>query len=132
MENTVIHYVKPDEIYGIYGSITLIFLILLIWYFVRSNLFISENTIDGMLTRESSSVLSVLPEWNGSMDIKPKKTTIHNTKNNYCGTYGDVPVCIYDVTNGIHNPTWDHSTTIHLPNSRTLYKQALEDSIVWS
>ncbi len=136
MENpTVIHYVKPDEIYGIYGSITLIFLILLIWYFVRSNLFIEpnqKNNIEGMFPFEHSSVLSHLPEWNGSMEMIPRKSSSKPTNNNYCGKYGGVSVCMYDVNDAIYKPMWDHRDTIYLPNSRTLHKQALEDSIVWA
>jgi hypothetical protein len=119
-DNQVIHYVKPDEIYGIYGSITLIFMVLLIWYFVRSNMFIEE----GMITLENSSVLEMMPEWGGGYAVVPKKSTIMDTKGNFCGSYGGVQTCIYDVANGKHNPEWDHATTIHLPNSRTLYKQS--------
>ena len=145
--NTVIHYVKPDEIYGIYGSITLIFLVLLIWYFVRSNLFIDDEqyaisgrtkkgtkkgTKEGMFPLESSSVLSQMPEWNVAAENVPRETIAKHTENNYCGSYGDVPVCLYDVSNTVYKPTWDHRSTMFLPNSRTLFKQSSNNSIVWS
>ena len=142
--NKVIHYVKPDEIYGVYGSITLIFLVLLIWYFVRSNLFVEDEKynklggndrrrkIEGMFPLESSSVLSHLSEWNGFVENVPRETVAKHTENNYCGSYGDVPVCLYDVSNTVYKPTWDHQTTMFLPNSRTLFKQSSNESIVWT
>ena len=137
-DKQIIHYVKPDEIYGVYGTITLIFLVLLIWYFVRSNMF-----EEGMITLENHSVLAMMPEWRNKADATggndgaiinvslDDNSPIYNTKNNYCGSYGGVPVCVYDVANGKHNPEWDHDRAIYLPNSRTLFRQALEESIEW-
>jgi hypothetical protein len=125
---SVIHYIKPDEIYGIYGTITLIFLVLLIWYFVRSNMY---NNVEGMFPIENPKILEMMPEWNGAMTPVPHVPSGRKLSNHYCGNYGGVPACIYDVSNGIYKPEWDHNTTMFLPNTRTLFRQALDESIVW-
>ena len=130
---TTIHYIDSSEYYNVYGVSTLIVILLLLWYFIRTNL--EENDVncdrrysrEGLvgITIEDPEILAMMPEFQPDFDTVPLQLTPPNEPKPYkfwSGTYGDVPLNIYDVKDVAYKPEWDHRTAMYIPNMRTSYK----------
>jgi hypothetical protein len=113
--------------------ITLIFLILLIWYFVRTNLempcrkCIVEKSREGLngINIEDPDILAFMPEFKPEYDAVPIELTPPGEPKPYTfwsGTYGDVPLNLYDVKDIAYKPEWDHRAAIYVPNMRTVFR----------
>lgn len=145
---TVIHYVDSGNFYSVYGISTLIIILLLLWYFIRSNIsqdYYSEKcnlskhrkkwsnhikTIEGLegFPIEDPDILAYMPEFkaNSPYDYKPIPILPDDTVKPYhfiSGKYGDVPLNIYDVKDLAYKPEWDHRTAMYIPNMRTVFRQ---------
>jgi hypothetical protein len=149
----VIHYVDMGDFYTVYGIATLIVILLLLWYFVRSNLEEEKrpvyNNLDcmnnytksystGHLTETSQvdkkdddtsesmlldDISENFPEFkcetsNAEMAI-PKQKKIYQLKS---GTYGDVPVNVYDIKDIVYANEWVNPNEINIPNMRTSFR----------
>jgi hypothetical protein len=127
---TTIHYIDSSEYYNVYGVSTLIIILLLLWYFIRTNLEENDGTcvhrhrIEG-LTTEDPAILAFMPEFQPDYGTIPIQLTPLNEPKPYkfwTGTYGDVPLSLYDVKDVAYKPEWDHKTTIYIPNMRTIFR----------
>lgn len=129
--SNVIHYVDAGEIYSVYGIASMIVIILLIWYFVRSNLVHEQREchlegLNGGIYIEDPAILSMMPEFNGSMEFEPIKISPDDKPKPYkmwSGEYGGVPLSVYDVGDVVYKPEWDHNQTMFIPNMRTVFRQ---------
>lgn len=118
----IIHNTDIGNYYSVFGVTTLIVLLMLLWFFIRTN--ISHNhgkCREHMFPIERSDVLSMMPEFQ-EKDIKPIKLTDekYNIKS---GDYGGVAVNFYDMSDTIYDREWDTYNGVYLPNSRTLFKK---------
>lgn len=149
MSDGIIHYVDAGEFFSVYGIATLIVLLLLLWYFVRTT--IEEpvcdvcrrchrkcmgncpgknrcrcnycaKAIEGMVTIEDQAILDYFPEFHWP---EPTATEIVGEPKPYKlthGTYGDVPVKLFDVTDRFYESEWIDPGAIILPNQRTSWQ----------
>ncbi len=142
---TVIHYVDAGHFYSVYGISTMIVVILLMWYFIRTNLeskcnvnhthpnhthpnhahpnHAHPNHREGLggIPIEDPDIMNLmpLPEY-APIQISEGE---HKPYKHWGGLYGDVPLYIYDVKDVAYKPEWDHNTGIYVPNMRTIYRQ---------
>jgi hypothetical protein len=145
----IIHYVDLGEFYSVYGIATMIVFIMLLWFFVRSNIeeqpkiryryyepMINSYSVgqltelsqtnksdkflrrEGMFPIEDSFVLDHFPEFNEELPKPPQQN--YNLKK---GTYGGVPVYVYDLKDADSAADWaDTNTNIYVPNMRTAFR----------
>jgi hypothetical protein len=149
--NQTIHYIDSGNFYSVYGISTLIIVMLLLWYFIRSNIsqdyYLEEchihqspkkrlegleglEKLEGLegFPIEDPAILAFMPEFkdNSPYDYQPIPILDENTPKPYkfiTGKYGDVPLNIYDVKDIAYKPEWDHRTAIYIPNMRTIFRQ---------
>ena len=130
--STIIHYVDTGSFYSVYGISTLVILILLMWYFVRTNLETNNMKCSGRreglggIPIEDPDIMKLMPEFNGSYEFKPIPITPEGEPKSYKhwgGLYGDVPLYIYDIKDVAYKPEWDHNSAIYVPNMRTTFRQ---------
>ena len=136
---TIIHYIDSSEYYNVYGTSTLIIILLLLWYFIRTNLEEGEEDKDcdryrshnhqreglGGIPIEDSDILALMPEFQPDFDPIPMHLTAPDEPKPYkfwSGTYGDVPLNLYDVKDVAYKPEWDHRTAMYIPNMRTVFR----------
>jgi len=134
---TTIHYIDSSEYYNVYGVSTLIIVLLLLWYFIRTNL--EENDPDcdsyehkhrhrdgfGGIPIEDPAILATMPEFQPDFDAIPVQISDPNSPppyNFWSGTYGDVPLNLYDVKDVAYKPEWDHRKAMYVPNMRTIFR----------
>jgi hypothetical protein len=133
---TTIHYIDSSEYYNVYGTSTLIIVLLLLWYFIRTNL--EEPDVDcdkphhrkareGLngINIEDPDILALMPEFQQDFDAIPLQLTAPDEPKPYkfwSGTYGDVPLNLYDVKDIAYKPEWDHRTAMYIPNMRTIFR----------
>lgn len=139
--NLLVHYLDLGEYFSIYGIVTLIVLLLLLWYFVRTNLEdnrkcrrchrrrcrcnldgfkksyvdvdVSMPGREGMFNFEDSAVLATLPEFN-QPEPEPIKMTPDGEEPEYRlqkGMYGDVPMHVWDIADRKYGPEWYNGNT---------------------
>ncbi len=122
---TTIHYVDAGHFYSIYGISTMIVIILLMWYFIRTNLEAKckNHAREGLggIPIADPDLMNLMP----LPDYEPIQISEGETKpyKHRGGLYGDVPLYIYDVKDVAYKPEWDHNTGIYIPNMRTIYRQ---------
>ena len=144
--NNVIHYVDAGNFYSIYGIATLVIVLLLLWYFIRSHIsqdYYSETcTLDKAkqvaepkestsregITMEDPNILAYMPEFqkDSPYDYNPIQITPEDEPKPYkftTGSYGGVQFNIYDTNDVIYKPEWDHNKAAYIPNMRTVFKQ---------
>jgi len=122
---SLIHYVDEGELYSIYGVTTLIVVLMLIWYFIRTNI---ECKIEGLggIPIEDPDLLAFMPEFHPEYEFTrvqisdPKKPLPYKFTE---GLYGDVPLAVYDVADIAYKPEWNHNGSIYVPNMRTIFRQ---------
>lgn len=126
MSDTIIKYLDANEFYNISYAITLVFLLFLVWFFIRVNLTKNDVCTREMMTREDPAVLAHMPEFDGSYDVKPLQISDPALPRPYKlwgGVYGDVPIYIYDTKDVLYKPEFDHANAIYLPNWRTAWRR---------
>ncbi len=140
---TTIHYIDSSEYYNVYGISTLIVVLLLLWYFIRTNL--EEPDVSCELYRreglnginiEDPAILAYMPEFQPDFDAIPIELTPPDEPKPYkfwSGTYGDVPLSLYDVKDVMYKPEWDHRTSMYIPNMRTVFRNTYtpQESRFW-
>lgn len=129
--------------------VLLVVVIMLIWSFIRA--YVSEycrppvygsvvlqraspreytQKREGMFPIEDPKILQYLPEFAEGYDLPPytmqEPSDSDSTADSQfiSGTYGDVPVNIYDLKDSAENPNWDHAGAIHVENSRTAWRES--------
>ncbi len=124
---TVIHYVDEGEFYGVYGVTTLIVVILLLWYFTRTNITPKSRHHEGLNNPDG--------DLDGNFDIlglpgvrsplpPPIKLTPDGEDPKYkleTGTYGDVPIVFFKDQDLLYANEWGHGNMIYRPNTRTMF-----------
>ena len=118
----IIHNIDTSNYYSIYSVTTLIVFIMLLWFFIRTNISYKNNSCrENMFPIERSDILAKMPEFQ-EKDISPIKLTDekYHIKS---GNYGDVKVNFYDIKDTIYDREWDTYNGIYLPNTRTLFKR---------
>ncbi len=118
----IIHNIDTSNYYSIYGVTTLIVFIMLLWFFIRTNISHKNNSCrENMFPIERSDILAKMPEFQ-EKDISPIKLT---DEKYYIksGDYGSVKVNFYDIKDTIYDREWDTYNGIYLPNTRTLFKR---------
>lgn len=126
-----IHYLDIGEYYSIYGALTLIVVILLLWYFIRTNLTSGEckhshhkeglNNPDGDLNGD----FQVLGLSGVTTPIPATKLTPDGEEPAYhldSGTYGDIPVVFFKDSDLIYSREWGMGNYLYLPNTRTMFE----------
>jgi hypothetical protein len=131
---TTIHYVDAGSFYSVYGISTMIVLLLLMWYFIRTNLEHSHGRrsmhncyVEGLggIPIENPDIMKMMP----LPDYEPIQLSEGEVKpyKHWGGMYGDVPLYIYDVKDLMYKPEWDHTKAIYVPNMRTVFKQNISN-----
>lgn len=136
--NTTIHYIDEGSFYSVYGISTLIVVLLLLWYFIRTHLsedYYSEkcnikSTTEGLesFPIEDPDILAFMPEFmpNSPYNYRPIPILPKGEPKPYkfiTGMYGGVPLNIYDVKDVAYKPEWDHRQAMYIPNMRTIFRQ---------
>lgn len=126
--DTTIRYVDSGSFYSVYGISSMIVVILLMWYFIRSNLECGCTGKEGLggIPIEDPDIMKLMPEFNGTFEYEPIQITPDGEPKPYThfsGTYGDVPLNIYDIKDIAYKPEWDHNKAIYIPNMRTIFRQ---------
>ena len=110
----VIHYLDAGSYYSVYGITTMIVLIALLWYFVRSNLTTPHRCVEGLNNPDGNA--------DGDFDILglpgviapppvPIKLTPDGEEPKYkleSGTYGDVPIIFFKDQDLLYANEWGH------------------------
>jgi len=117
-----IHYIDAGDFYSIYGITTLIIIILLLWYFVRSHMYVNKCKNSEGLQMETDDVWQMMPE--SKLEFKPVQLSDPNNPpyKLITGDYGGVGLNFYDIADGIYNPEWNHNNQMYLPNERTNFR----------
>jgi len=139
--NTTIHYIDAGSFYSVYGISTLIIVLLLLWYFIRSHLsvdYYSENCDNREVQEareglesfpiEDPDILAFMPEFmpDSPYEYQPIPILPEGEPKPYkfiTGMYGGVPLNIYDVKDIAYKPEWDHRQAMYIPNMRTIFRQ---------
>jgi hypothetical protein len=128
---TIIHYIDLGEYYSIYGIVTLIIVLLLLWYFVRSSLMqdthchLSKEGLDNPDGTNGdfgelglSEVTTPTPAIKLTPDGEEPKYKLRT------GTYGDVPVVFFDEKDLLYANEWGHGNAMYIPNTRSSWESA--------
>jgi hypothetical protein len=118
----VIHNIDVGSYYSIYGVTSLIVILMLLWFFIRTNISNKNSKCrENMFPLERSDLLESIPEFRekeiAPIDLTDEKYKIKS------GDYGNVKVNFYDVADTIYDREWDTNTGIYLPNLRTSFKK---------
>lgn len=128
MQNGVIHYVDAGEFYSIYGISTMIVVIALLWYFVRSNLS-TQRCVEGLNNPNgdengdfdelglSGVVTKYPPRLKLTEDGEYPKYDVQS------GTYGDVPVVFYSDQDTLYAGEWRVPNRVYVKNTRTTFME---------
>jgi hypothetical protein len=118
----VIHNIDVGSYYSIYGVTSLIVILMLLWFFIRTNISNKNSKCrENMFPLERSDLLESIPEFR-EKEITPIDLTDEKYKIK-SGDYGNVKVNFYDVADTIYDREWDTNTGIYLPNLRTSFKK---------
>lgn len=137
MQNSVIHYIDAGEYYSIYGISTLIIVLALLWYFVRSNLMICEKCHNRKQQHTHEGLNNPYGDENGNFDelglsgvvtkYPPRiQLTEKGKKPNYniqVGSYGDVPVVFYSDQDNLYAGEWRVPNRVYVKNTRTTFME---------
>jgi hypothetical protein len=129
MQTAVIHYIDAGEYYTIYGVTTMIVVIALLWYFVRSNLTMKHRCVEGLNNPDGDE--------NGDFDelglsgvvnkypprLKLTKDGEEPKYNIQSGTYGDVPVVFYSDQDNLYAGEWRVPNRVYVKNTRTTFME---------
>jgi len=143
MSEISMHYVDVGEFYSIYGVTSLIIVLLLLWYFIRSQMdghnlsSCNADTREGLggIPIEDPDLLKMMPEFGESYEFTPLAISPEGQPKPYMfwsGSYGDVPLNIYDIKDSVYKPEWDHNQQIYIPNMRTTFRKTADTSYALS
>jgi hypothetical protein len=137
---TKITFLEMSKFYTIYGITTILILLLLIWFFVRTTLETKfdkkycqvklvklldlEDKKDSFVIDNGNNLGEYFPELNRKL-IEPNIIYEDNNKPYKLtkGLYGDVPIQIYNVKDTIYATEWlDDENSISIQNDRTLFQ----------
>lgn len=138
MQSAVIHYVDAGDFYTIYGITTMIVVLALLWYFVRSNLTIKSRCVEGLNNPDGDEngdfqelglpgvVTNYPPRLKLTPDGEDPKYNIQS------GTYGDVPVVFYSEPDYLYAGEWRVPNRLYVKNTRTTFmEQAPIERTFW-
>lgn len=123
-----IHYLDVGEFYSIYTAITLIFVVLLLWYFIRTNITGScscgkegldnpDGDLDGdFKVLGLSGVTTPQPATRLTPEGEQPAYRLDS------GLYGDVPVVFFKDSDLLYSREWGMGNNIYVPNTRTMFE----------
>jgi hypothetical protein len=133
---SVEHIINLGEFYSIYGVVTLIIVLMLLWYFVKTNIFynnydeldnMSDEELDGLegLDNPDGDADGLFDELEFSGEITRSSPLRLSDKKPYhvqYGTYGDVPVVLFGDDDLLYSREWGMDNAIYVPNTRRMVK----------
>lgn len=127
----IIHYMDAGEYYSIYGISTLIVVLALLWYFVRSNLSVRHRCVEGLNNPDGDEngdfdelgLSGVVTKFPPMVQLtKPGEKPKYNIQQ---GTYGDVPVVFYSNADYLYAGEWRVPNKVYVKNTRTTFMEEI-------
>lgn len=138
MQTGVIHYLDASEYYTIYGITTLMVVLALLWYFVRSNLTDEYKYTEGLNNPNGDAtgdaadgdfgelgLSGVVTEYPPRVQLTPtgEPTKYHLQT----GMYGDVPVVFYTEPDMLYAAEWRVPNRVYVKNNRSLFMEQIPE-----
>lgn len=129
MQAGVIHYIDAGDFYSVYGISTLIVVLALLWYFVRSNLDTPHRCVEGLNNPDGDlngdfdevGLSGVVTKFPPRLKLtEPGENPKYNVQ---VGTYGDVPVVFYSDQDMLYAGEWRVPNRVYVKNTRTTFME---------